>query len=157
MKRGPFVLLVLCGLVLLVAVPGVASAAGYKVWRPSGKTVGRVVPGPVPDQGDRIGVVRDLSRFRGAVYSRQSSSGHWGWPVSNGKSYVAWIKKNKVTRFTWLKVPGGPAVGRVTRAADGKWLAQKKSGGRWVTIGRVQRGCRGQWAAGAARLLLWSR
>jgi hypothetical protein len=140
-----------------VAVPGIAMAAEYKVTNKSGRTVGKVVPGPVPDQGDRIGIVRNRVKYRGAVYSRQSSSGYLGWPVSNTSSYIAWVKKVSNRRFVVKKVPWGTAVGRATKMTSGRWLLQKKSGGRWATIGRVQKGCRGQWAAGAARLLLWSR
>ena len=98
--------------------------------------------------------MRDLAKFRGAVYSRRSSSGHVGWPVSNGASYVAWVKKISDRRFVVTKVPGGSASGRATRISSGRWLAQKKVQGRWVTVGRVQKGCPGWWAAGAARLLL---
>lgn len=142
-------------LLLLAAVASVASAAGYTVTNPSGRAVGRVVPGPDPGQADRIGVVRDLSKFRGAVYSRQSSSGYVGWPVSNGRSYIAWVKKVGDGRFVVQSAPWAATGGRVTRTSSGRWLAQKKTNGRWVTLGRVQEGCRGQWAAGAARLLLW--
>jgi hypothetical protein len=148
-------LVVLSALLMCMAVPAGASAAGYKVWKASGSAAGRVVPGPVPDQGSRIGVIRDLSKFRGAVYSKQTSSGHRGWPVSNGSSYVSWVKQVSRTRFAVTKVPGGSAAGRVTRISNGNWLAQKRSSGRWVTVGRVQKGCRGHWAAGALRLLLW--
>ena len=101
--------------------------------------------------------MRDLSKFRGAVYSRQTSSGYAGWPVSNGTSYVAWVTKSSTTRFLVKKVPWGATAGRVTRLSNGRWLAQKRVDGRWRTVGRIQEGCRGQWAAGAARLLLWQR
>jgi uncharacterized protein YcaQ len=101
--------------------------------------------------------VRDLVKFRGAVYSRQSSSGYLGWPVSNGTSYVAWVKKASDRRFVVAKAPWAAAGGRVTKTVSGGWLAQKKVVSSWVTVGRVQKGCRGQWAAGAVRLLLWSR
>jgi hypothetical protein len=134
-----------------------AGAAGFKVTTDKGRTVGHVAPGPLPTASERIGVVRDLKAFRGAVYSRQTSSGHAGWPVSNGKSYVAWVTKAGPGRFFIKKVPWAAANGRVVRSSTGRWVAQKKSGGRWVTVGGVQKGCRGHWAAGAMRLLLWSR
>ena len=153
--RSLSVLVVLPALLMLTAVPVAASATQYKVWKASGATAGRVVPGPVPDQGSRIGVIRDLSKFRGAVYSKQTSSGYRGWPVSNGSSYVSWVKQVSKTRFAVTKVPGGPVAGRVTRISNGNWLAQKKSSGSWATVGRVQKRCRGHWAAGALRLLLW--
>lgn len=157
MRTRSFFLVALSTLLLLAAAPAGASATQYKVWKASGAAAGRVVPGPVPDQGSRIGVIRDLSKFRGAVYSKQTSSGYRGWPVSNGSSYVAWVKQVSKTRFAVTKVPGGPATVRVTRISNGNWLAEKRSSGNWVTIGRVQKGCLGQWAAGAARLLLWKR
>ena len=109
----------------------------------------------MPSPGDRIGVVRDLAKVRGAVYSRQASSGYVGWPVSNGSAYVAWATKASDKRFLIKKAPWSTASGRATRLSSGWWLAQKKVSGRWVTIGRIQKGCRGHWAAGAARLLLW--
>jgi hypothetical protein len=140
---------------LMAIVPAAAGAAGYKVTNKSGRTVGRVVPGPLPSSADRIGVVRTLTKVRGAVYSRQSSSGYVGWPVSNGRAYVAWATKAKDSRFLIKKVPWSAASGRATRIASGKWILQKRVKGRWVTVGGVQKGCRGQWAAGAARLLLW--
>ena len=155
MRTRSFLLVLLSTLLLVTAVPAAASATQYKVWKRSGAAAGRVVPGPVPDQGSRIGVIRDLSKFRGAVYSKQTSSGYRGWPVSNGSSYVCWIKQVSKTRFAVTKVPGGRTAGRVTRISNGNWLAQKKSSGNWVTVGRVQKGCRGHWAAGALRLLLW--
>ena len=142
-------------LALLAIVPPMAGATDYKVTKNSGRTVGRVVPGPVPSPGDRIGVVRDLAKVRGAVYSRQSSSGYWGWPVSNGRAYVAWATKASSSRFLIKELPWSSASGRATRISSGWWIAQKKVNGRWVTIGRIQEGCRGHWAAGAARLLLW--
>lgn|GEM_PF-1954562 len=142
-----------------LSVPGApaAGAAGFKVTTDKGRTVGHVAPGPVPSATDRIGVVHDLKAFRGAVYSRQSSSGHVGWPVSDGTSYVAWVQKAGAGRFLVKKVPWAAASGRVVRSSTGRWIAQKKSAGRWVTVGRVHKGCRGQWAAGATRLLLWNR
>ncbi len=154
MRRGIVILALIGAVLLIAAAPGGAWATEYKVTNKSGRTVGRVVPGPIPDQGDRIGVVRDLTKFRGAVYSRQASSGHVGWPVSNGTSYVAWVKKISSRKFVVTKVPGGSASVRVTKISSGRWLAQKKIQGRWATIGRVPKGCPGQWAAGAARLLL---
>ena len=154
MRRGIVMLAVIGAVLLIAAAPGGAGATEYKVTNKSGRTVGRVVPGPIPDQGDRIGVVRDLAKLRGAVYSRQASSGHVGWPVSNGTSYVAWVKKVSDRTFVVARVPGGSASGRATKISTGQWLAQKKVQGRWATIGRVQNGCPGQWAAGAARLLL---
>jgi hypothetical protein len=144
-------------LVLMVTEAVPAEAAGYKVKTKGGRTLGRVLPGPVPSGAGKIGVVRDRTKFRGAVYSRQSNSGHVGWPVSNGQSYVAWVKKVSAARFLVKKLPWASAAGRVTRISSGAWLAQKKAGGGWVTVGRVQKGCRGQWAAGATRLLLWAR
>jgi hypothetical protein len=155
MRHGTAIVALAGALLLLAAVPSIASAAGYSVTTVDGRAAGRVVPGPDPGQGDRIGVVHDLSKFRGAVYSKQSSSGSVGWPVSNGSSYVAWVKKVSDTRFVVKKVAWGATAGRVTKTSSGRWLAQKKVATRWVTIGRVQKGCRGQWAAGAARLLLW--
>ncbi len=154
MRHERAILAVVGAVLLMAAVPSSAAATYYKVTNKSGRTVGRVVPGPVPDQGDRIGVVRNLTRFRGAVYSRQTSSGHVGWPVSNGSGYVAWVKKVSTRRFVLAKLPGGRAVYRATKLSSGRWLAQKKVKGRWATVGRIQKGCRGQWAAGAARLLL---
>ncbi len=149
-------MLALAGAVFaLAAAP--AFAVEYQVTKASGARAGRVVPGPDPGQGDRIGTIYDLSRFRGAVYSRQTSSGYVGWPVSNGTSYVAWVKKSSTSRFLVKKVPWGATAGRVTQLASGRWLAQKRVDGRWRTVGRIQAGCRGQWAAGAARLLLWQR
>lgn len=150
-------LVVLGVLVLMATVATPADAADYKVKTKGGRTLGRVLPGPVPSGADKIGLVRDRTKFRGAVYSRQSNSGQVGWPVSNGQSYVAWVKKVSATRFVVKKLPWGSTAGRVTRISSGVWLAQKKAGGRWVTVGRVQKGCRGQWAAGATRLLLWAR
>ena len=102
-------------------------------------------------------MVRDRKGFTGAVYPRQSNSGYTGWPVSDGASYVAWVQKSGARRFLIKRVPWAAAAGRVTRGSTGRWIAQKKTGGRWITVGRVQKGSRGQWAAGAARLLLWSR
>ena len=154
MRRSIALVVAAGALALLASVPAVA-AADYKVTNKSGRTVGRVVPGPEPSPADRIGVVRDLSKLRGAVYSRQSSSGYVGWPVSNRSGYVAWVKKASNSRFLIKKAPWSAASGRATRLSSGQWLAQKKVNGRWVAIGRVQKGCRGQWAAGAARLLLW--
>lgn len=154
--RRVIAILALTGAVLLLAAAP-AVAAEYRVTKASGALAGRVAPGPDPGQGDRIGIVRDLSKFRGAVYSRQTSSGYAGWPVSNGTSYVAWVTKSSTTRFLVKKVPWGATAGRVTRLSNGRWLAQKRVDGRWRTVGRIQEGCRGQWAAGAARLLLWQR
>jgi hypothetical protein len=155
MRRAITILAAAGVLLLLVAAPAVA--AEYRVTKASGALAGRVLPGPDPGQGDRIGVVRDLSGFRGAVYPRQASSGYVGWPVSNGTSYIAWVRKSSTTRFLVKKVPWGATAGRVTRLSSGRWLAQKRVDGRWRTVGRIQEGCRGQWAAGAARLLLWQR
>lgn len=157
MRRGSIMIAFIGALFAAAALPAAAAATDYKVTSKAGRTVGVVRPGPKPDGADRIGIVRDLSRYRGAVYSRQSSSGYWGWPVSNGSSYVAWIRKASNSRFLVKKVPWGAAVGRAVKTSTGRWLAQKKRDGRWVTIGRVQKGSRGPWAAGAARLLLWSR
>lgn len=153
MRRAIIILALTGSLLLLAAAPAVA--ADYRVTRVSGSLAGRVLPGPDPGQGDRIGIVRDLSKFRGAVYSRQTSSGYVGWPVSNGTSYVAWVKKASTSRFLVKKVPWGATAGRVTKLSSGRWLAQKRVNGRWRTMGRIQAGCRGQWAAGAVRLLLW--
>ena len=150
-------LIVLGVFVLMATTTCNAAAAGYAVKSKAGRTLGRVLPGPVPSGADKIGVVRDRTRFRGAVYSRQSNSGYVGWPVSNGQSYVAWVKKVSATRFLVKKLPWASTAGRVTRIASGVWLAQKRASDKWVTVGRVQKGCRGQWAAGATRLLLWAR
>jgi len=149
-------ILALTGAVLLLAAaPAVATE--FRVTKASGSLAGRVLPGPNPGQGDRIGIMRDLSKFRGAVYSRQTSSGYVGWPVSNGTSYIAWVKKSSTTRFLVKKVPWGATTGRVTKLSSGRWLAQRRVNGRWRAVGRIQEGCRGQWAAGATRLLLWQR
>jgi hypothetical protein len=155
MRREMVVLTVVGALLLLAAVPVGAAAAKYKVTHKTGRVAGRVVPGPAPDQADRIGVVYDVGRFRGAVYSRQTSSGYVGWPVSNGSSYIAWVTKAGGKRFLVKKVPWAAAVGRATKMSTGTWLAQKKVHGRWVTTGKIQKGCLGRWAAGAAMLLLW--
>ena len=157
MRRSSIIVAFVGALLLSAAVPAVAAATDYKVTTKSGRKVGVVRPGPRPEGADRIGIVRDRSKYRGAVYSRQNSSGYWGWPVSNTSTYVAWIRKASDRRFLIKKVPWGAAVGRAVKTSSGRWLAQKKSNGKWRTIGRVQKGCRGQWAAGAARLLLWSR
>ncbi len=157
LRSASALLMVLGVLLLLVTVAASAQAAGYTVKTKGGRTVGRVLPGPVPSGADKIGVVRDVAKLRGAVYSRQSSSGYVGWPVSNGTSYVAWVKKASARRYLVKKLPWASTAGRVTRISSGVWLAQKKAGGKWVTVGRVQKGCRGQWAAGATRLLLWAR
>lgn len=156
MKSAIMALLVV-GAATLAFAATPAGAAQYKVSTKAGKTVGHVAPGPIPDAADRIGIVRGLTAFRGAVYSRQTSSGRVGWPVSNGKSYVAWVHKAAAGRFLVKKAPWAAASGRVSRSSTGVWIAQKKKSGRWVTVGRVQKGCRGQWAAGATRLLLWAR
>ena len=145
------------GVVLSVSGASAAGAAGFKVTTTKGQSVGYVVPGPLPAATDRIGVVRERKAFKGAVYSRQSSSGRVGWPVSDGRVYVAWVQKSGAGRFLVKRVPWAAAAGRVSRSSSGAWNAQKRSGGRWVTVGRVQKGCRGHWAAGAMRLLLWSR
>ena len=155
MRQTIAVALAAVALVVLAIAPPQA-AADYKVTKNCGRTVGRVVPGPVPSPGDDLGVVRrDLAKVRGAVYSRQSSSGYWGWPVSNGSAYVAWATKASSSRFLIKKLPWSSASGRATKLSSGWWIAQKKVEGRWVTIGTIQEGCRGHWAAGAARLLLW--
>jgi hypothetical protein len=150
-------LLLAAGVALSSLGASAAGAAGFKVTTTKGRTVGYVVPGPLPTATDRIGVVRDRKAFKGAVYSRQSGSGRVGWPVSNGRAYVAWVQKSGAGRYLVKRVPWAAASGRVSRSSTGAWIAQKKSGGRWVTVGRVQKGCRGHWAAGAMRLLLWSR
>jgi hypothetical protein len=148
---------VLAAFALSLAIPAAASATDYKVRTKGGRVVGVVRPGAKPEGADRIGTIRDRDSYRGAVYSRQNSSGYWGWPVANTSKYVAWVRRASAKRFFVKKLPWSRAVGRAVQISSGTWLAQKKVNGKWRTIGRVQKGCKGRWAAGAARLLLWSR
>ena len=146
MKRLALLGATLAVATLLVA-PAAASAATYKVKNSAGHTVGTVRP-----LGAYYAQVKNASGSK--VGSVATEDGYWLVELPNH----ALITLTRLSSTVWVvNAQGanpGPYVGRA-RHAGSSWALQKKLSGKWVTKGKVSGRCKGQFAAGALRLLLW--
>jgi hypothetical protein len=144
--------------ILLLALPAAASAARWQIFDNSGKPVGSVVNG-LNDAGSPCGWIRTGGSVVANVY-RFTADGFDGWIVSPGTGATpkgSGILRETPTRFTLGRLDGSRSVARAVKVPAGYWVLSRKANGAWARVGSVRGGCRGAWAAGATRLLLWRR
>jgi hypothetical protein len=149
---------VLSASILLLAVPAAASAARWRVFDNSGDPVGSVVNG-LNDAGSPRGWIRTGGNVVANVY-RYAAGGFDGWMLSPGVGETPkefGILRKTPTRFTVGRLGGSHPVARAVKVAAGYWVLSRKANGRWTRVGSVRGGCKGAWASGAARELLWRR
>jgi hypothetical protein len=143
---------------LLLALPAAASAARWQVCDNSGKPVGSVING-LNDAGSPCGWIRTGGSVVANIY-RFTAGGFDGWMVSPGAGETpkeSGILRKTPTRFTLGRLDGSRPVARAVKVAAGYWVLSRKANGTWTRAGSVRGGCKGAWAAGAARLLLWRK
>jgi hypothetical protein len=143
--------------ILLLALPA-AAAARWQVFDNSGEPVGSVVNG-LNDAGSPCGWIRAGGRVVANVY-RVRESGFDGWMLSPGAGETpkqSGILRKTPTRFTLGSPDGSDPTVRAVKLAAGYWVLCRKVNRAWTRVGSVRGGCKGAWAAGAARELLWQR
>lgn len=144
--------------VLLLALPAPASAARWRVFDNSGAPVGSVVNG-LNDAGSPCGWIRTGGDVVANVY-RLAAGGFDGWMVSPGvgeRPRKFGILRKTPTRFTLGRLDGSAPTVRAVKVAAGYWVLSQKMDRVWTRAGSVRGGCKGAWAAGAARQLLWRK
>jgi hypothetical protein len=144
--------------ILLLALPPAAWAARWQVFDNAGKPVGSVVDG-LNDAGSPCGWIRTGGHVVANVY-RVTTGGFDGWMLSPGagetpKKYG--ILRKTPARFTLGRVDGSRPTVRAVKVKAGYWLLSEKVNGTWTRVGSTRGGCKGAWAAGAARELLWRK
>ena len=146
---------VLAAVAMSLAFATQASAARWVVKDNAGHAVGSVVDG-LNDAGSPCGWIRTGGQVVANVY-RVREGGFDGWMVSPGVGESPrrfGIVRVTPSRFTLGNSLGGRPTTRATRTAAGYWVLSRKTGGTWTRVGSVRGGCKGAWAAGAARELL---
>lgn len=148
MKRLSLLAVTLAAATLLVA-PAAASAATYRVRDSAGHTIGTVRP-----QGAYYAQVKNASGSQvGSVATEDGYS-----LVFFSDATLPYITLSRLSGTVWVVnahgANPGHYVGRA-RHAGSSWALQKKLRGKWVTKGKVSGACKGRFAVGALRLLLW--
>jgi hypothetical protein len=150
--------LLLTASVLLLALPSAASAARWQVFNNSNAPVGSVVNG-LNDAGSPCGWIRTGGKVVANVY-RVTAGSFDGWMLSPGVNETPkkfGILRKTPTRFTLGRRDGSDPTVRAIKVTAGYWVLNQKVNGTWTRVGSVRGGCKGAWAAGAARLLLWRK
>jgi len=105
------------------------------------------VAGVVGGDGVEFSVFNSMMLLGDVV---RSSADRWSIHYNSGES-----RTSAILRVTTTQYRLGSGLGRSVRTAS-RWKIEKRSSGRWKSVGWAPRGCNGAVALGAGRLLLWS-